>query len=100
MNLPKKPPAPEHDNHSAPGHDQVDAEAATVHPPEGRPQGEEGEHSDPICPVCGHPMSEHVIDHTTPNAILECPAPIDHSLEHDSTSPLDELGMPRRPKSL
>jgi hypothetical protein len=44
-------------------------------------------------------MGEHVIDHTTPNAILNCPAPIDHSLEHENTSPLDELGMPlREPK--
>ncbi|GHD40350.1 hypothetical protein D9V29_04590 [Mycetocola manganoxydans] len=50
----------------------------------------------PSCPVCGHPMGEHSIDHSTPNALLECPAPIDHSLELENYSPLDELGMPVR----
>ena len=25
------------------------------------------------CPVCGHPMFEHLIDHSTPNAVLICP---------------------------
>lgn len=48
------------------------------------------------CPVCGHPMGEHTIDHSTRNAILECPAPIDHTLEHEHHSPLDEFGMPLR----
>ncbi|MET1052065.1 MAG: hypothetical protein ABWX65_05435 [Mycetocola sp.] len=48
------------------------------------------------CPVCGHPMGEHRIDHSTPNAILECPAPIDHTLEYNQHSPLDEFGMPLR----
>ena len=48
------------------------------------------------CPVCGHPMVEHRIDHSTPNAILECPAPIDHNLEFNDHSPLDEFGMPLR----
>lgn len=46
------------------------------------------------CPVCRRPMAEHVIDHRTANAILHCPAePIP---EHESTEPLNELGMPRR----
>ena len=48
------------------------------------------------CPVCGHPMGEHTIDHSTPNAILECPAPIDRTLEHETHSPLNEFGMPLR----
>jgi hypothetical protein len=65
-------------------------------PPPVGPYGVEEEHAAAPCPVCGHPMGEHVIDHSTPNALLNCPAPIDHSLEHDSTSPLDELGMPLR----
>jgi hypothetical protein len=52
--------------------------------------------ADSPCPVCGHPMGEHTIDHSTPNAILECPAPIDRSLERETHSPLDEFGMPLR----
>ena len=72
-------------------------------PPPVGPYGAEEKTAAASCPVCGHAMGEHVIDHTTPNAILNCPAPIDHSLEHETTSPLDELGMPlreaRRPRS-
>jgi hypothetical protein len=68
-------------------------------PPPVGPYVVEDQHAAAACPVCGHAMGEHVIDHTTPNAILNCPAPIDHSLEHENTSPLDELGMPlREPK--
>ena len=48
------------------------------------------------CPVCGHPMDEHRIDHSARNAVLECPAPIDHNLEFNDHSPLDEFGMPLR----
>lgn len=44
-----------------------------------------------LCPVCGRPMSEHFIDHSTPDTILNCPVepepvPLD-------TSPLNEFGM-------
>lgn len=46
------------------------------------------------CPVCGRTMAEHVIDHSTANAILHCPA--DPVPERESTEPLNELGMPRR----
>jgi hypothetical protein len=56
----------------------------------------DGNGAGPACPVCGHPMGEHTIDHSTRNAILECPAPIDHNLEHPNHSPLDEFGMPLR----
>ena len=65
-------------------------------PPPLGPYSAEEKHAAAPCPVCGHPMGEHVIDHTTPNAILNCPAPIDRSLEHETSSPLDELGMPLR----
>ena len=45
------------------------------------------------CPLCGHPMFEHVIDHSTPNTVLECPT--DERLpEHEVTGPYNELGMP------
>ena len=45
------------------------------------------------CPLCGHPMFEHVVDHSTPNTVLVCPT--DERLpEHDETVPLNELGMP------
>ncbi|HET6673666.1 MAG TPA: hypothetical protein VFG92_09865 [Agromyces sp.] len=45
------------------------------------------------CPICGHPMFEHVVDHSTPNTVLVCPT--DERLpEHDETTPLNELGMP------
>ncbi|HEV7848330.1 MAG TPA: hypothetical protein VGO88_03270 [Mycetocola sp.] len=56
----------------------------------------DGDGAEPSCPVCGHPMTEHTIDHSMRNAVLECPAPIDHNLEHEKHSPLDEFGMPLR----
>ena len=47
-----------------------------------------------VCPVCFHPMSEHIIDHSTPNAVLICP--VDHPPEYQSFAPLNEVGMPKR----
>lgn len=45
------------------------------------------------CPLCGHAMGEHVIDHSTPNSVLECPT--DERLpERAIDTPLNELGMP------
>ncbi|SEC27739.1 hypothetical protein SAMN04489806_3023 [Paramicrobacterium humi] len=44
------------------------------------------------CPVCRHAMSEHTIDHSTPNAVLHCPAEAE-AIEAD-VAPLNELGMP------
>ncbi len=48
---------------------------------------------DEVCPICGHPMFEHVIDRTTSNTVLICPT--DERLpEPDVTGPYNELGMP------
>ncbi|HET8958550.1 MAG TPA: hypothetical protein VFM95_08865 [Microcella sp.] len=49
------------------------------------------------CPVCGHAMSEHTIDHSTPNAVLHCP--VAYERPAPSTEHLNELGMTklRRP---
>ena len=45
------------------------------------------------CPLCGHPMFEHVIDHSTSNTVLVCPT--DERLpERDVAGPYNELGMP------
>lgn len=63
-------------------------------PPPVGPYADDGRAPVSTCPVCGHPMAEHRIDHSARNAILECPAPIDHNLEFNDHSPLDELGMP------
>jgi len=47
-----------------------------------------------VCPVCGRPMSEHTIDHSTPNTLLNCPAP--HIPEPAHDEPINEFGMPKR----
>ncbi len=47
-----------------------------------------------VCPICGHPMGEHLIDHSTPNAVLHCPAPAIEKPESDAV--LNEVGMPKR----
>ncbi|KRC62637.1 hypothetical protein ASE14_02065 [Agromyces sp. Root81] len=45
------------------------------------------------CPICGHPMFEHVIDHSSSNTVLVCPT--DERLpEHEVEGPYNELGMP------
>lgn len=45
------------------------------------------------CPICGHPMFEHVVDHSTPNTVLICPTD-DRLPERDVAGPYNELGMP------
>ena len=45
------------------------------------------------CPICGHPMYEHVIDHSTANTVLECPTE-ERLPEREVTGPYNELGMP------
>ncbi|HAM26489.1 MAG TPA: hypothetical protein DCP11_07200 [Microbacteriaceae bacterium] len=49
---------------------------------------------DAVCPVCGKPMAEHVIDHSSPNTLLNCPAP--HQPEVSHNEPINEFGMPKR----
>jgi len=44
-----------------------------------------------VCPVCGRPMSEHFIDHSTRQTILHCP--IEHTPLPVDNSPINELGM-------
>jgi hypothetical protein len=44
-----------------------------------------------VCPVCGRPMSEHSIDHSTPETILNCPAP--HRPQPRDDMPVNEFGM-------
>lgn len=48
-----------------------------------------------VCPVCGMPMSEHTIDRSTPETILNCPAP--HRPEPRDDEPVNELGMDKPP---
>lgn len=55
---------------------------------------EELRHAAAPCPVCGHPMGEHYIDHSKSNAVLHCPAP--PIAKQESTADLNEVGMPRR----
>ncbi|MET0975400.1 MAG: hypothetical protein ABWX82_07005 [Leifsonia sp.] len=50
-------------------------------PPEERP-----------CPLCGHLMSEHVIERSTLNTTLECPT--GERLPLPTDGPVDEFGMP------
>ncbi len=45
------------------------------------------------CPVCGHPMSEHTLDHSTPNTILNCPVPHPGGWDRDAYEKVNELGM-------
>lgn len=49
---------------------------------------------DALCPVCAHPMAEHTIDHSTPNTVLNCPAP--PIPERFDDAPINEFGMPKR----
>ena len=46
-----------------------------------------------VCPLCAHPMGEHVIDRSHPNAVLICPVP--PVPEVQSFEPLNEVGMPK-----
>lgn len=48
------------------------------------------------CPVCAHPMSEHRIDHSMANAVLECPVPHEGLYDHVDDAPLNEVGQPKR----
>lgn len=56
-------------------------------------ESEDSVRSHDVCPLCAHPMGEHVIDRTTPNAVLICPVP--PNPETVSFEPLNEVGMPK-----
>ena len=40
----------------------------------GRPEAPYEAPADPACPICGHPMAEHIIDRTGERTQLHCPA--------------------------
>ncbi|WP_157426206.1 hypothetical protein [Agromyces salentinus] len=48
------------------------------------------------CPLCGHRMGDHAIDHSTPESILVCPT-TDRLPERPIDTPLNEFGMPVEP---
>lgn len=45
------------------------------------------------CPVCGRSMSEHTIDHSQSNTVLNCPAPPRRGVDADEFKPVNEFGM-------
>jgi hypothetical protein len=50
------------------------------------------------CPVCQRPMTEHTIDHTGRDTILNCPVPHSGAWDRDAFEPVNEYGMViRRP---
>lgn len=51
---------------------------------------------DEPCPICGRPMTEHSIDHSTTNAVLHCPAP--PLPERPDDEPVDEFGRTKHPR--
>jgi len=60
---------------------------------EGTEQADERELQERPCPVCGHPIFEHMFDDANGNIVMTCPT--DERLPERSTAgPLNELGMP------
>jgi len=50
------------------------------------------------CPVCGRPMTEHTIEHTAHDTVLNCPVPHPGAWDRDAFEPVNEFGMViRRP---
>jgi hypothetical protein len=60
-------------------------------------ESDESVRSHDACPLCGHPMSEHTIDRSHANAVLNCPVP--PRPEQLSYEPLNEVGMIKRPRT-
>jgi hypothetical protein len=50
------------------------------------------------CPVCNRPMSEHTIDHSRSNTVLNCPVPHPGAWDRDAFEPVNEFGMVIHPK--
>jgi hypothetical protein len=46
-----------------------------------------------VCPVCGHSMREHTIDHSVQNTVLHCPVQDRVEWDRDVFEPVNELGM-------
>jgi hypothetical protein len=68
------------------------ARAADAGDSEARAEQKEATHDQ--CPLCGFPMSEHTIDRSTANTVLNCPGPQRPAPE--SFEPLNEVGMVKR----
>lgn len=46
-----------------------------------------------VCPVCGHSMREHTIDHSVQDTILNCPVREQVPWDREAFEPVNELGM-------
>ncbi|WP_146071231.1 hypothetical protein [Cryobacterium sp. Y57] len=45
------------------------------------------------CPICGHAMHEHTIDHSTRNTVVNCPVAHPGAWDRDAFEPVNEFGM-------
>ncbi|MDJ0348246.1 hypothetical protein [Cryobacterium sp. PH29-G1] len=45
------------------------------------------------CPICGHAMREHTIDHSSRNTVVNCPVPHPGAWDRDAFEPVNEFGM-------
>ena len=45
------------------------------------------------CPVCGRPMTEHTIEHSAHDTVLNCPIPHPGAWDRDAFEPVNEYGM-------
>ena len=48
------------------------------------------------CPVCGRPMTEHTIEHSAHDTVLNCPIPHPGAWDRDAFEPVNEFGMVMR----
>lgn len=47
------------------------------------------------CSVCGHPLGEHVVDHSEGHTIFECPVSDIERAPLPQALPLNEVGQPK-----
>ncbi|AWB89140.1 hypothetical protein DF220_01100 [Salinibacterium hongtaonis] len=47
------------------------------------------------CAVCGHPLGEHVVDHSEGHTIFECPVDDLNGAPLPEAVPLNEVGQPK-----
>jgi len=45
------------------------------------------------CPICGHAMREHTIDHSSRNTVVNCPVSHPGAWDRDAFEPVNEYGM-------